>query len=53
LFAVLRSVLRTLPVVTGRCRTRRTALGRCAEEQNRYYQLHVRRGKVALAAVYL
>jgi hypothetical protein len=53
LIVVLRPVPRPLPAATRRCCSRRRTLGRYAEEQSKYYQLHLHRSRVPLAAMHL
>jgi hypothetical protein len=46
-------VLRPFAAVPWHCRSRRRTLGRCSAEQSKYYRLHLHRGMLALAAMYL
>ena len=51
LIVVFRPVFRPLLAATQHRRIKRRTLGRQAEEQSKYYQLHVHRGKVPLTAM--
>jgi hypothetical protein len=53
LIVVPRPVPRPLPAAAWRCRSRRKTIDTSAEEQSKYYQLHLHRGKVLLAATCL